>query len=53
MVSEADIEAVRKVLLVHSGEEFTADEFPTFEDGQRAWAALDRIAAALRPPGAA
>jgi hypothetical protein len=28
--------AIEKVLRVHSGEEFEADDFPTLEDGKRA-----------------
>lgn len=39
---------VRKVLRVHSGEEFEASDFPTPDDGKKATAALDALAAALR-----
>ena len=31
------LEAITKVLRVHSGEDFTADDFPTLEEGREAW----------------
>jgi hypothetical protein len=40
-----DVATIRKVLAVHDGSEFTADEFPTLRDGQAASTALAALAA--------
>ena len=31
------LDTIEKVLRVHSGEEFTADDFPNLEEGRDAW----------------
>ena len=31
------VDAITRVLRVHSGEEFTAAEFPTLDEGRSAW----------------
>lgn len=46
-MNEPLIATVRKVVRVHSGEEFEAADFPTLEDGYRANAALDDLRALL------
>ena len=45
--NERDAALIRKVLTVHSGADFLADDFPTLEEGQDAWHALTRLVAAL------
>jgi hypothetical protein len=43
-----DVDLIRRVLHVHNGEEFTADEFPSIEEAQAASVALDAIERILR-----
>lgn len=45
------LDAITKVLRVHSGEDFTADEFPTAEEGQEAWKTWKQIARYGYVPG--
>jgi ABC-type hemin transport system ATPase subunit len=44
-MSAEDVRLVRKVLRVHDGSEFEANDFPTLQDGQEASAALARLTA--------
>ena len=45
------IEAIGKILLVHSGEEFEAGQFPTDAEGREAWETWQRITKYGYAPG--
>jgi hypothetical protein len=48
-----DLSVIERVLRVHSGEDFEAGDFPTFEEGRAAWAMFKRLqdAVVTQPDG--